>query len=321
MGKRDLVGGSLWEQYSDKVSGRMNNPEHHGEFSEEEAKQRGAKLIVADHGADSCGDAVRIYWLVDPKTNRIIDSKFKSFGCGTAIASSDAIAEMCRGLTVDEAVKITNIDVEEYLRDEPETPAVPPQKMHCSVMAYDVIKKAAALYNNVDLDSYEEEDMVCECARVTLGTIEDTIRINSLTTVEEIANFTKAGAFCKSCIRPGGHEQRKYYLEEILERTKARESVAGAPAQTSPEDFASMNLIQKHKAVEGVLDSVVRPALAADGGSCEVVDMQLDNERTRIYIRYGGACAGCGSSGTGTLLGIQEALRGELDSSIDVIPL
>ena len=94
MAKNDLIGGSLWEQYSAKVSERMNNPRHRGEISEEEAKALGARLVVADWGAESCGDAVRLYWAVDPKTDRILAAKFKSFGCGTAIASSDMMAEL-----------------------------------------------------------------------------------------------------------------------------------------------------------------------------------------------------------------------------------
>ena len=111
MGKNDLLGGSLWEHYSNKVGDRMNNPRNRGEITEAEAKSLGAKLIVADWGAESCGDAVRLYWAVDEKTGKIVKASFKSFGCGTAIASSDMMAELCVGLTVDEAMKITNIDV------------------------------------------------------------------------------------------------------------------------------------------------------------------------------------------------------------------
>jgi NifU-like protein involved in Fe-S cluster formation/Fe-S cluster biogenesis protein NfuA/bacterioferritin-associated ferredoxin len=132
MAKADLFGEALWDQYSNKVSDRMNNPRNQGEITEEEAKERGGKLVVADFGAESCGDAVRLYWLVDESNDTIIDTKFKSFGCGTAIASSDMMAELCLGKTVDEAVKITNIDVEMALRDDPNEPAVPGQKMHCS---------------------------------------------------------------------------------------------------------------------------------------------------------------------------------------------
>ena len=98
------------------------------------------------------------------------------------------MTELCIDKTVQEAVKITNIDVEMALRDDPETPAVPPQKMHCSVMAYDVIKKAAGLYMGVDSDSFEEEIIVCECARVSLTTLQEVIRLNDLTTIEQITD-------------------------------------------------------------------------------------------------------------------------------------
>lgn len=207
MGKNSLIGGSIWDEYSQKVQDRMNNPQHMGEFSEEDAKARNAKLIVADFGAESCGDAVRLFWLVDEKTDKIIDAKFKSFGCGTAIASSDTMVDLCIGKTVDEAVKITNLDVEFAMRDNPETPAVPPQKMHCSVMAYDVIKQAAAHYKGISPEDFEDQIIVCECARVSLGTIKEVIKLNDLHSVEEITQYTKAGAFCKSCIKPGGHEK------------------------------------------------------------------------------------------------------------------
>lgn len=63
MGKNSLIGGSIWDEYSQKVQDRMNNPQHMGEFTEEDAKNRNAKLIVADFGAESCGDAVRLFGL------------------------------------------------------------------------------------------------------------------------------------------------------------------------------------------------------------------------------------------------------------------
>jgi len=217
MGIDSLIGGTIWDEYSNKVTNLMNNPQNMGEITEEDAEKMNAKLIVADFGAESCGDAVRLYWAVDPKTDTILESKFKSFGCGTAIASSDTMAELCRGKTVDEAVKITNIDVEFAMRDHADTPAVPPQKMHCSVMAYDVIKKAAAQYKGVDINSFEQEVIVCECARISLSTLQEVIRINDLTTVEQITDYTKAGAFCKSCIRTGGHEVKDVYLVDLLD--------------------------------------------------------------------------------------------------------
>jgi len=321
MPKNDLIGGSLWEQYSAKVGERMNNPRHRGEISEEEARAIGARLVVADWGAEACGDAVRLYWAVDPKTDRILLAKFKSFGCGTAIASSDMMAELSVGKTVDEAMKITNIEVEKSLRDDPDSPAIPPQKMHCSVMAYDVIKKAASLYKGVDMASLAEEDIVCECARVSRRTIQDVIRINDLKTVEEITQYTKAGAFCKSCIRPGGHEQRKHYLVDILRDTRAEMEKEKLFAQADAGDFAAKNLIQKHRLIEKALDEKIRPALAADGGSLEVVDLREAEGALSVYIRYLGACRGCISSTKGTLQFIENLLRQELHDSIRVIPL
>jgi NifU-like protein len=198
MAKNDLISGSIWDEYSDQVVNRMNNPQHQGEITEERAKELGTKLIVADFGAESCGDAVRLYWAVNETTDEIVESKFKSFGCGTAIASSDVMAEVCVGKTVDQAVKITNIDVEFALRDNADTPAVPPQKMHCSVTAYDVIKKAAASYMNVDMESFEAEIMVCECARVSLSTIQEVIKINDLTTVAQTQTIISASKLSMS---------------------------------------------------------------------------------------------------------------------------
>ena len=302
----------------------MNNPKNMGEITEEQAEAMGAKLIVADFGAESCGDAVRLYWAVDPKTDVILESKFKSFGCGTAIASSDTMAELCKGKTVDEAVKITNIDVEKAMRDEPDTPAVPPQKMHCSVMAYDVIKKAAAQYKGVDMDSFEEDIIVCECARVSLSTLREVIRLNDLTTVEQITDYTKAGAFCKSCIKPGGHEEKDIYLVDLLEEYEKEKMAAAATIGNESGgagSFKEMTIVQKIKAVDKVIDENIRQMLIMDGGDMEILDIKENGEHIDIYIRYLGACSGCASSSTGTLFAIENILKEKLDPNIRVLPI
>ncbi|EAL8784089.1 iron-sulfur cluster assembly scaffold protein NifU [Campylobacter coli] len=323
MGKNSLIGGSIWDEYSQKVQDRMNNPQHMGEFSEEDAKARNAKLIVADFGAESCGDAVRLFWLVDEKTDKIIDAKFKSFGCGTAIASSDTMVDLCIGKTVDEAVKITNLDVEFAMRDNPETPAVPPQKMHCSVMAYDVIKQAAAHYKGISPEDFEDQIIVCECARVSLGTIKEVIKLNDLHTVEEITQYTKAGAFCKSCIKPGGHEKRDYYLVDILAETRAeidREKLKNT--MKSDVAFDEMTVVGQLKAVESVLDAEIRPMLHNDGGDLEVIDIQkAEGAAIDVYIRYLGACSGCSSGSGTTLYAIETILQEELSPNIRVMPV
>lgn len=324
MGIDSLVGGTIWDEYSDKVTDLMNNPQNMGDIKQEEADAMGTKLIIADFGAESCGDAVRLYWAVDPKTDVIKESKFKSFGCGTAIASSDVMAELCKGKTVQEAVKITNIDVEFAMRDNADTPSVPPQKMHCSVMAYDVIKKAAGQYLNVDMESFEEEVIVCECARVSLDTLQEVIRLNGLTTVEQIADYTKAGAFCKSCIKPGGHEDKDIYLVDLLEEAEKEKMLAGATLGTTEGatvDFAAMTIVQKLKATEKVIDSDIRQMLQMDGGDVEILDIKENGENFDIYIKYLGACNGCASADTGTLFAIENTLKEKLNQNIRVLPL
>ncbi len=320
MGIDSLIGGTIWDEYSEKVTCLMNNPQNMGEITQEQADAMGAKLIVADFGAESCGDAVRLYWAVDPKTDVILESKFKSFGCGTAIASSDTMADLCKGKTVDEAVKITNIDVEKAMRDTPDVPAVPAQKMHCSVMAYDVIKKAAALYKGVDIASFENEIIVCECARVSLSTLREVIRLNDLTTIEQVTDYTKAGAFCKSCIRPGGHEAKDIYLVDLLAEYE-KEKLAKQADSGYNAPFAQMTIVQRLKAVDKVIDDNIRQMLVMDGGNLEILDIKENGANIDIYIRYLGACSGCASSSTGTLFAIESILKEKLDQNIRVIPI
>lgn len=262
MSKNSIIDRGLWEQYSSQVRNRMNNPKYRGNISGEQAKEKNARLVVAEYGAASCGDAVIMYWLVN-KDGVIIDAKFESFGCGTAIASNDVMCELCVDKSVDEAVKITNIDVEKALRDNPETPAVPPQKMHCSVMAYDVIKKAAGQWYGRFVD--EMEEIVCECARVSLGTIIETIKNNNLTTVEEIIQYTKAGGYCGSCITEGGHESRKYYLDKILSEINN---------ESENKSFIALLKEDQMSKLDDVLNKSFRRIFEKQGTKIKIIDIK-----------------------------------------------
>ena len=158
--------------------------------------------------------------------------------------------------------------------------------------------------------------MVCECARVTLSTIRDVIRVNDLKTVQEITDYTKAGAFCKSCIHPGGHEKRKWYLVDILAETRAEIDKESAAAAEEP--FASLSSFKQFKAIEKVLDAEVRPALHQDGGDVDVNDFRIDGKVPVVTIAYKGACLGCMSATVGTLGFIEGILRDKLDPTIKV---
>ena len=233
------------------------------------------------------------------------------------------MVDLCIGKKVEEAVKITNLDVEFAMRDNADTPAVPPQKMHCSVMAYDVIKQAAAQYMGISPEDFEDQIIVCECARVSLGTIKEVIRLNDLHTVEEITQYTKAGAFCKSCIKPGGHEKRDYYLVDILAEVRAEMDKERLKQISKPDlAFEEMTTIRQLKAIESVLDAEVRAMLQSDGGDMEVIDIQKSDEGfVDVYIRYLGACSGCSSGSGATLFAIENILQEELSPKIRVMPV
>lgn len=120
--------------YSPKVLDHYNNPRNVGSFSQADPNV-GTGLV----GAPECGDVLKLQILVNPETGIIEDAKFKTFGCGSAIASSSLATEWLRGKTIDEALAIKNTEIVEEL-------ALPPVKVHCSVLAEDAIKAAIKNY-------------------------------------------------------------------------------------------------------------------------------------------------------------------------------
>ena len=122
--------------YSDKVIDHFHNPRNVGTLNKED-KNVGTGLV----GAPECGDVMRLQIQVDEATGLIQDAKFKTFGCGSAIASSSLATEWLKGKTIDQALEIDNMDIVEEL-------ALPPVKIHCSVLAEDAIKSAISDYES-----------------------------------------------------------------------------------------------------------------------------------------------------------------------------
>ncbi len=116
--------------YSEKVIDHYNHPRNVGSFDKKEADV-GTGLV----GAPECGDVMKLQIRVNPQTNVIEDAKFKTFGCGSAIASSSLATEWVKGKTVDQALGIKNTEIVKEL-------ALPPVKIHCSVLAEDAIRAA-----------------------------------------------------------------------------------------------------------------------------------------------------------------------------------
>jgi nitrogen fixation protein NifU and related proteins len=116
--------------YSDKVVDHYNNPRNVGSLPKEDPNV-GTGLV----GAPECGDVMKLQMRINPETQVIEEAKFKTFGCGSAIASSSLATEWVKGKTVDEALNIKNTDIVREL-------SLPPVKIHCSVLAEDAIKAA-----------------------------------------------------------------------------------------------------------------------------------------------------------------------------------
>ena len=122
--------------YSDKVIDHYENPRNVGSFDKSDT-DIGTGMV----GAPACGDVMKLQIKVDNDTGVITDAKFKTYGCGSAIASSSLVTEWVKGKTLDEAGSIKNSQIAEEL-------ALPPVKIHCSILAEDAIKAAVADYRS-----------------------------------------------------------------------------------------------------------------------------------------------------------------------------
>ena len=205
----------MWD-YSEKVLDHFHHPRNVGTIENPDG--------VGQVGALACGDALKLAFKLDEKKERIADVKFQTFGCASAIASSSALTEMIKGMTLEEASKVTNADIAKYLDGLPE------QKMHCSVMGMEALEAAIANYRTGDTTVRELKDdpLVCTCFNVHESEIVEAVRINKLTTVEQVTNYTKAGGACGKC---------KGAIQAILDRELGR---APAPAASTSAAILSI---------------------------------------------------------------------------------
>lgn len=254
----------MWE-YTDKVQEHFLNPRNVGEV--ENASGTG------DVGSLACGDALKLTIKVDEK-GIITDAKFKTFGCASAIASSSALTEMVKGMPLDEAQKITNEDIANFLG------GLPKEKMHCSVMGREALEAAIADYRGLVLPMAQGE-IVCECFGVTDLEVRRAIQESNLRSVEEITNFTKAGGGCGKC-----EDKLRAILHEVVSGTSLSPIEIAKPRR--------MTTLQKIKKIEEVLDREIRPGLRKDGGDIELID--VDGDFVMVSLR--GACKSCAKSQT-----------------------
>jgi NifU-like protein len=277
----------MWD-YTDKVKDLYTNPKNVGAIEDAD--------VVAEVGSIVCGDALKLYLKID-ENGLITDAKFETFGCGSAIASSSALTEMVKGKTVEEAEKITNQDIAEFLGGLPE------EKMHCSVMGNEALDLAIAKYRGEkipeELDT--EGEVICHCFGVTDALIRKVISENNLKTVEDVTHYTKAGGACGSCIPR---------IEDIIE-----EELKTASEKTElKEDKRPLTNIRRMQLVEETITNVIRPELQKDGGDIELVD--IDNKKVIVALR--GNCAFCVSSNVTLKNFVETKLREFVEEDIEV---
>lgn len=252
----------MWD-YTDKVKELYIEPKNVGSIKDADAE--------AEVGSIVCGDALKLYLKIDDN-NIITDAKFETFGCGSAIASSSALTEMIIGKSVEEAERITNQDIVDYLG------GLPDEKMHCSVMGGEALDMAIKRWkgHEVENEMDEEGEIICHCFGVTDDLIRRVIRENKLKTIEQVTNYTKAGGACGSCIPR---------IEDIIEEELEKIKVEGPAAESKKE----LTNIQRLKLVEETIAKVIRPELQKDGGNIELIDIDGKN----VYVALRGSCANC----------------------------
>jgi NifU-like protein len=252
----------MWD-YTDKVMDYFLNPRNVGEIENPDG--------VGEVGSLACGDALKLTFKLGPD-GRIADAKFKTFGCASAIASSSVLTEIIKGMTIEEAAKVTNKEIADFLGGLPE------QKMHCSVMGREALEAAIDNYHTGGKAKHELKGrVVCTCFGVTEEEIERVVHENGLTSVEQVTNYCKAGGGCGGC---------KGEIEKIIERVQGAKAKIERAKHARP---AKLTNIQKIQLVQETINSQIRPMLRADGGDIDLVD--IDGNKVLVALR--GMCAQC----------------------------
>lgn len=279
----------MWD-YTEKVMDHFRNPRNVGKIEKPDG--------VGTVGSLACGDSLTLMFKMGPD-QRIQEVKFQTFGCASAIASSSALTELVLGKTLEEAEKITNKDIADFLG------GLPDQKMHCSVMGREALDVAIHNFKTGEIMVKNLEDhIICTCFGVSENEIRRVITENSLTTVDEVTNYCKAGGGCGMC---------RDEIQKLIDLVQNMRSTT--PAKPAPVAHKKMSNIQRMKLIEEIVDREIRPQLQRDGGDIELLDI----EGHKVVIAFRGMCAGCTSATFTRQDFIQAKLREFVAPEIEVV--
>jgi NifU-like protein len=252
----------MWD-YNEKVMEYFLHPVNAGEIENPDG--------VGEEGSLACGDMLKLTFKLD-KDGRIADVKFKTFGCASAIASASIMTEMIKGLTIEQAEKVTNKDIVDKLGGLPE------QKMHCSVMGMEALQAAIANYRGGKARAQKKTEgkVVCTCFGITDKEIEKVIIENDLDAVEQVTNYCKAGGGCGSCRGEIGR-----IIERIRGKKAGKDETAAKPKK--------LTNLQKIQLIQRTISEQIRPLLKADGGDIDLIDI----EGSKVIVAFRGMCSQC----------------------------
>ena len=292
----------MWE-YTDKVMDFFHNPRNQGVIDE---KKSGQAITTGEVGSIACGDALKLHLKIDEKSQTILEARFQTFGCASAIASSSALTELLVGKTLDEALSLTNKEIADYLGGLPE------EKMHCSVMGQEALEAAIFNYRGIPLDNHEDDEgaLICRCFGVTSTRIRRIVLENSLTTAEQVTNYVKAGGGCGSCLTDIDD-----IIVDVAEEGFTLTGDLSSEANIPELEVKTLTNLQKITLIQQVLEEEVKPALAKDGGDVELFDI----EGNLIKVVLKGACSSCSSSTFTLKTAIEARLRERISKDLTVI--
>lgn len=277
----------MWN-YTDKVRDHYLNPRNVGEIINPDG--------FGEVGNISCGDALRLTFKLD-KNGKIEDIRFKTFGCGSAIASASVLTELCKGKTLDEVRKISNKEIADALG------GLPREKMHCSVMGEQALDAAIKYCESGGIVSKPQEkqgNIICHCFGVTETEIEKAVKENGLHTVADVTNFTKAGGACGKC-----HAD----IQKVIDRVTGEHIESQVP-QLKPR----LTTLQKIDKIRETIQNDIRPILFQDGGDCELIEVDGND----VYVKLTGHCSGCAFSSMTLVSVIQKKLQEKVLDQLSV---
>jgi NifU-like protein len=291
----------MWD-YTEKVLELFHNPKNQGLI--EKTEETDVAVVFGEVGSIACGDALRLHLKIQIEQDSILDARFQTFGCTSAIASSSALTELVKGLTLDEALNVTNQDIANFLGGLPEA------KMHCSVMGQEALEAAIFNYRGIPLANHEDDEgaLTCSCYGVSDSRIRRIIIENGLTRAEQVTNYIKAGGGCGSCL---------VEIDDILDAVLAEQakSIEAVTKIVHQKDTAKpLTNLQKITLIQQVIEEEIRPFLMADGGDVELHDVEGD----RVLVNLKGACDSCASQNETLKGAIETRLRAKISPTLIV---